>query len=210
LKTDTKKWIELLAVAVTGLLKFIIMDWLQMRAFYICGACLFWLIYVLIKYKSDKNILKNWGFKPDGFRQSFLFLIPFTIASIITFSFFAYYNNTINLNWHILPVFLFYPAWGLIQQFMMLGLITANLKSIKRVKFNNLQIALITACIFSMVHYPYVSLMIYTFIMQIIFTIVYLKWGNLWSLGIHHGWIATFLLYFMLKRDLWTEFFAWF
>ncbi len=186
------------------------MDWLKMRAFYICGACLFWFLYVLSKYKSDKNILQSWGFKTEGFKHSFFLVLPFTLASLTVFSIYGLYHNTANINWHILPVFLFYPIWGLIQQFMMLGLIATNLASIKHVKFNNLKVILVTSCIFSLVHYPYILLMIYTFLMQIFFTLVYLKQKNLWSLGLHHGWIATFLLFFVLDRDLWLEFFAWF
>lgn len=181
-----------------------------MRAFYICGACLFWLIYVIIKYKANNEILINWGFKTADFYKSFLFILPFTLISLTVFTVYGYYHNTMQINWHILPVFLFYPVWGLVQQFMMLGLIASNLASIQNIKFNNVQVIFVTSGIFSLVHYPYVLLMIYTFIMQVFFTIVYLKWRNLWSLGIHHGWIATFLLCFVLDRDLWLEFFAWF
>jgi hypothetical protein len=41
--------------------------------------------------------------------------------------------------------------------------------------------------------------------MEVVFIIVYIKWRNLWAMGIAHGWIATFILYFVLERDLWAE-----
>ncbi|MBN2274863.1 MAG: CPBP family intramembrane metalloprotease [Bacteroidales bacterium] len=114
------------------------------------------------------------------------------------------------LNWHVIPVFLSYPVWGVMQQFMMLGLLAGNLISIKKTKLKSVQVIFITSLIFSIVHYPDLSLMMFTFLMQLVFTAVYLKWRNLWALGLAHGWIATFLLFIILKRDLWVEFFAWF
>jgi membrane protease YdiL (CAAX protease family) len=210
LKPDRKKWIEILAVAFTGLLKFIIMDWLQMRAFFICGACLFWLSYVFVAYKSDNKILKYWGFKKENFRKSLLILLPFTLLSIAAILFYAVYSEIFMLNWHIIPVFLLYPLWGLAQQFMTAGLIAGNLASIKSYQPGPFQVIFITSLIFSLVHYPHISLMAFTFVMQLIFTMVYLKWRNLWALGLAHGWIATFLLFYALERDLWIELFAWF
>jgi uncharacterized membrane protein (DUF485 family) len=52
--------------------------------------------------------------------------------------------------------------------------------------------------------------MAFTFAMEVIFLTVYFKWRNLWAIGLAHGWIATFLIYYVLDRDLWTELFAWF
>ncbi|MBN1415214.1 MAG: CPBP family intramembrane metalloprotease [Bacteroidales bacterium] len=210
MKSDRKKWIELISVAITGLLKFVIMDWLQMRAFYICGACLSWLIYVIVKYKSDNTILIYWGFKKENFRVSFLFLLPFTLLSILVFIIYGLSNHLFIPNWHIIPVFVLYPIWGLIQQFMMAGILAGNLISIRNIHFKNYQVILLTSLIFSMVHYPSFFLMIFAFIMQLIFTAVYLKWRNLWTLGLIHGWVGTFLIFCVLKRDLWIELFAWF
>jgi len=199
-----------MAVAITGLLKFVMMDWLQMRVFFICGACLFWLAYVLTAYKSDHAILKYWGFKKENFRKSLLILLPFTLVSIIAIVFYAAYNEIFMLNWHIIPVFLLYPLWGLAQQFMTAGLIAGNLASIKNSQLKPFQVIFITSLIFGLVHYPRLSLMAFTFVMQLVFTLVYLRWRNLWALGLAHGWIATFLLFYALKRDLWIELFAWF
>ncbi len=210
LKSDHKKWLELLAVAITGLLKFIIMDRLQMRAFYISGACLFWMIYVVVRYKSDHSILKYWGFKRENFRKSFLLLFPIAIIGIAGIIAYGIFKEKFILNWHVIPVFFLYPAWGLIQQFMVTGLLAGNLKSINAIHFKDYQVVLLTSTIFALVHYPDFFLMTYAFCMQVIFTVVYLMWKNLWVLGLIHGWIATFLLYYILERDLWTELFAWF
>ncbi|MBN2521280.1 MAG: hypothetical protein JXB17_12280 [Bacteroidales bacterium] len=210
MKSDTKKWIELLAVIITGLLKFIIMDWLQMRAFYIVGVCLFWLIYIVVKYKSDRTLFKHWGFQKNNFRQSFVFLFPVAILSITVIVIYGLLNNTVILNRNIILIFLLYPVFGLFQQFMMIGLIAGNLIAIEKIRFKNYQVVILTSIIFSLVHYPSYFLMVFTFFLELVFTSVYLKWRNLWSLGLYHGWIATFLLFYVLERDLWIELFAWF
>jgi len=210
LKQDTKKWFELLAVTITGLLKIVIMDWLQMRAFYIVGACLFWFIYVFVNYKKNCNLLKDWGFQKKNFRQSFLFLLPVLIVSITLIVIYGLINNTVVLSWNIIIIFLLYPVFGLFQQFMMVGLIAGNLISIEKIRFKKYQVIILTAIIFSLIHYTSIFLMIFTFFLELIFTIVYLKWRNLWTLGLYHGWIATFLLFYVLERDLWMELFKWF
>ncbi len=209
-KSDRHIWFEIRALLITGLLKFIFIDWLNMRAFYIGGACLFWLIYVVVRYKSDPAILKHWGFQKNNFRQSFIFLFPVAIASITIIVIYGLLKDTAILNFHIILIFLLYPAWGLLQQFIIVGLIAGNLVVIERIRLKDYQIVIIASLIFSLIHYPSFFLMIFTFFLEAIFTSVYLKWRNLWSLGLVHGWIGTFLLFFVLERDLWTELFVWF
>jgi hypothetical protein len=113
--------------------------------------------------------------------------------------------NAVFLNWHIIPVFIFYPAWGVIQQFLMLSLVAGNLSSITAVKFSKIQIILLTSAVFALVHYPSLPLMVFTFFMEVVFAFAYFKWRNIWSLGIYHGWVASLLLYFVMGRDLWNE-----
>lgn len=186
------------------------MDRLNMRAVYIFVICFFWILYVYIKYKGDHSVLEKWGIQKLYFKQSFLYLLPFAAVCIAGIVIYGYTSGAHLLNWHFLPVLMLYPVWGLIQQFMMNSLISGNLKAMKKAMFKNYQIVLIVSLLFSMAHYPDGFLMIFTFIMQCVFTIVFLRWKNIWSLGLYHGWIATFLLYYVLGRDLWIELLAGF
>ncbi|MBN1597825.1 MAG: CPBP family intramembrane metalloprotease [Bacteroidales bacterium] len=196
---------ELLAILISGILKFIVMDYMEIRAFYIVGICIFWVSYIYYRYSSDNAILNYWGFKREYFRQSIVILLPLIIVSIIVTLVYGVYNDTIILSWHILPVLCLYPVWGIFQQYLMLALITHNISSLMNINVTKTVIVLLTSTIFCLVHYPNFFLMIFTFFMEAIFIIVYMKWKNLWALGIAHGWIATFLLYYVLGRDLWAE-----
>ncbi len=205
INTDKEKQYEILAVVITGVMKFVMADWLQLKVFYIIAACLYWINHIYRKYRENPDILKFWGFHKEHFRRSFLFLLPFAIAAIIGILIYGTLINAGFLNWHVIPVFLMYPAWGIIQQFMIAALIAGNLKSISAVKLSDTRVILLTSVVFALVHYPSITLIIYAFVMEIIFLRVYFRWNNLWALGLYHGWVSGLFIFFVLERDLWTE-----
>ena len=194
-----------MAVVITGLLKFVLMDWLQLRMFYIVAACLFWFIFIYKRYKQDPMVLKNWGFRRANMKQSLLVLLPFVLAGIGGIVVYALVRNVSFLNWHVIPIFVLYPLWGTVQQFMIVGLVAGNLKILTGSRMSDSQIILFTALLFSLVHYPFFPLMLYAFVMEYIFIHVYFKWRNLWSIGLYHGWVSSLFLYFVSGRDIWSE-----
>jgi len=202
---------ELAGIIATAALKFIMMEWLNMVAFYVAGICFFWIGYIIYRYIHDKTILVKWGFRKEGFGQTFLFLIPFIILTIISSVILGDVNTSVKiLNWRIIPVLFLYPLWGLFQQYIMLVLITDNLVELDKIELNKYQAILITSLLFSLVHYPSYFLMIFTFCMEVIFLLAWFRWKNLLALGLTHGIIATFLLFYILERDIWLELFEWF
>jgi len=203
--TDKRRWIEIIAVVATGLLKYVFTDWLNLRMFYISAACIFWSVYIYRRYRRNKQILQHWGFRKDNFKKTFLFIMPFALFMVAVIVWYGISQRAIFFNWHVIPVFIFYPLWGFIQQYLMLALIAGNLQSINTVKIHNHQIIILTSLVFSLVHYPSVSLMVFTFFMELVFLIAWFRWRNLWATGLYHGWVASLLLFFVLGRDLWNE-----
>jgi hypothetical protein len=186
------------------------MDHLQMRAFYIAGICTFWAAYILFRYSTHRDILKHWGFTKSNFKRSMAFLLPLVVLSITVSLIYGYYKHSLLFTWHILPILCLYPLWGIIQQYLVLGLITNNLISLVKPSINRYVLIFLISAFFGLVHYTSTFLMIFTFAMEVVFLLTYFKWRNLWAIGIAHGWIGSFLLYFVLMRDLWSELFAWF
>lgn len=202
---------ELTGILATAALKFIMMEWLNMVAFYVAGISFFWIGYIIYRYVRDKNILSKWGFRKEGFNQTMIFILPFTIACIAVSIILGQASASTNiLNWRIIPVLFLYPLWGLFQQYIMLVLIADNLVELEKLELKKYQAVLITALLFSLVHYPSFFLMIFTFVMELIFLLAWFRWKNLLALGLTHGVVATFLLFYILERDLWLELFAWF
>ena len=193
---------------MTAVLKFIFMDWLHWNVFYITGIVLFWMVYILYRVKSNREALILWGFKKEHFRQSMLYLSPLIFITGIGSVLYSSMNASLSFSWSFMLILLLYPLWGLIQQFMMLGIISQNLANATEGKMNRYLIIFLVSALFSMVHFPSFFLMIFTFFLEVVFITVYLKWRNLWAIGIAHGWIGTFILYYVLHRNLWSELFS--
>jgi hypothetical protein len=202
------RWTEIAAVITTGALKFLLVDWLNLKLFYITGAILFWMAFIFVKYRKNNSVLKEWGFQRAHFKRSILFLLPFAILTSLIIILYGIKVKATFLNWHIAPVLLFYPLWGVIQQFMMIGLIAANLKILFGHRLGLTGIILITSVTFALVHIPTYPVMILAFCMEFFFAYAYFRWKNLWSLGLVHGWLAGLLYFLVLGRDMWNELFS--
>lgn len=205
MNSPNKKHFGILAVFITAVLKFILMDWLNWRVFYLTGVCLFWLGYILYRLKTDRELVRFWGFKKEYFRQTMFCLAPLISITIIGSILYGSFNKSLSFSWHFLLVLFLYSFWGIIQQFIMLGIITNKMLSLTEVKMNRYLIIVLISTLFSLIHYTDFFLVVFTFCLELIFITVYLKWRNLWAIGIAHGWIGTFILYYVLGRDLWAE-----
>jgi len=203
--TDKRRWVEILAVILTGLLKYVLMDWLELRVFYIFSASLFWTLYILRRYRADGDILRNWGFRKAGFKKTIRFCLPFTLVALLgIFGYEIFYNNGF-LKWNLVPVLALYPLWGIIQQFLMISLIAGNLRSVSSLNMSEKQVVLLVSLLFSIAHYPDLLLMVFTFVMELFFISAYFRYQNIWALGILHGWLGGLFLYLVMHRDLWRE-----
>ena len=97
-------------------------------------------------------------------------------------------------------LFALYPLWGWIQQFLIQALVVRNLE---RHRFFSHPFCLVpaSAVLFALVHAPYVPLMLATFGLGLAFTPIYLRWRNLWPLGLYHGWLGALFYVWVLGRD---------
>jgi hypothetical protein len=205
---DKTRIFEIVAVILTGFGKFILMDLLNLRFVYILAACLFWGGYIIYRAQKNKGIIKYWGLSKSNFNKTFLELLPVVILCIGAFFFTGNQLETNILNWSIIPILLLYPIWGIIQQFIIVGLLARNLKDLEKGNIPELLIILVTAIIFSIVHYPHNILIVGTFFLGLVYTKLYLNNRNLIVLGIYHGWLGAFFFYTILERDPWKEVFG--
>lgn len=205
--SDRIRILEILAVVITGIGKFIFMDYLNWRLPYVVFAILAWSIYVIYRYKKDHQVLQDWGFRKDNFKTVVCLMLPFTIVSVMAFFVIGYIQNTINLSWHILPLLITYPIWGTVQQFLTIGLVAGNLSTLKSVKLNKSSVILLTAILFSFVHFPSIWLLIGTFILALVYGYYYLRAKNLYVLGILHGWLGALFYYTVVDQDPFADIF---
>ncbi|GAB7086214.1 CPBP family intramembrane glutamic endopeptidase [Marinifilum fragile] len=204
----SNKSLEILAIVLTVLAKFLFMDYLNWRFPFVLSATILWCAYIWYRKKNNKEILKYWGFRTDNFRSVLKVVLPFGLTAVIAFFTIGGIQGTINATWHIIPVLLFYPLWGSIQQFLLIGLVAGNLYDNPNRKLNKHIIVLFAATLFALVHYPAYWLIGGTFILAIFYGYVYLKEKNLYVLGIFHGWLGALFYYTVLDSDPFYEIFG--
>lgn len=199
------RWFEISAVITTGIFKFLFVNIWDLQPVFIVVSILFWGFYIGYRTSKNKNILKYWGFSKTNFYKSFKKAGLFALVCIVIFTANAIYNNYPLFSSHLLFVLLLYPVWGLIQQFMMMSLILGNLKDMGSNKIHEMVYIFIAAGMFSAVHFPSLILMAITFLLAIYYSQVFLRYRNLYALGLFHGWIGGFFYYYVLNYDSWKE-----
>lgn len=203
--SNKRRMLEISAVVITSAGKFIFMDWLDWRFVFVSTAILAWVAYIIFRSKKQSAILRYWGFRTDNFRKVVRMLLPFGVISVIIFLGIGFYQGTINMSWHIIPILILYPIWGTIQQFLLIGLIAGNMQELKSQTLSRWLIILIAAILFALVHYPDIWLIIGTFILALLYGFIYLKERNLYVLGIFHGWLGGIFYYTVVDRDPFLE-----
>ena len=199
--SNKRRILEICAVILTAIGKFIFMDFLNWRFLFVVVSILLWSTYIFNRSKKQKGILKYWGFRTDNFKTVLKKVFPFGIISIIAFLNIGFIQGTINLTWHLIPILIAYPIWGTIQQFLLISLVAGNLQDLKLKEIRSSVIILFSAMLFSIVHYPIGWLMIGTFILAIFYGYIYLKNRNLYVLGLFHGWLGGLFYYTVLNTD---------
>ena len=205
---DKRKILEITAVILTAAGKFIFMDWLNWRFPFVVIAILTWIFYIIYRSRKQPAIVRYWGFRTDNFKKVAKMILPFGLFAVIAFAGIGLYQGTINITWHIIPILILYPIWGIIQQFLLIALTAGNLHDLKSYKLNKQLIILIAAVLFALVHYPYAWLIIGTFILALLYGFIYLKERNIYVLGIFHGWLGGLFYYTVVDRDPFVEMFG--
>ena len=184
------------------------MDYLHWRFPFIVVAIVFWVGYIIYINKEKPGILMYWGFRTDNFNKVLKSVLPFGIISVILFIGIGFYEGTINITWHIIPILILYPIWGIIQQFLLIALTAGNLHDLNGYKLNKGIIIFLSAILFAVIHYPFIWLIFGTFILAIFYGSIYLKERNIYVLGIFHGWLGALFYYTVLDRDPFIETFG--
>jgi hypothetical protein len=198
--------IEISAVLTTGAGKFIFFNWLHLQFWFIILASILWISYIIYRVRSDNSVLNWWGFRKRGFKESLRMITPLAVIALTLFILYGLRSGKIILSWHIIPSLILYPLWGTIQQFLIMALLAGNLDTLQSIKVPRYWSIFITAFVFSIVHHPYYMLIAGTFLLAIIYALIYLKYRNLWVLGLFHGWLGSFFYFFVLGRDAWATF----
>jgi membrane protease YdiL (CAAX protease family) len=192
--------IEVLFVLLT-VAAFQVGEYLGLKALFIATAAVFWVTYVVVRWRRDPAVLKEWGFTNQN-------LLPATAASLAVLAIVScamFYLQLLRgplwLPRNFWVTLALYPLWGIVQQFLLNGIIARNLSR----RLPPAATVLGTAVLFAIAHAPDGPLMGLTFVAACIWVPVYLRWRNLWPLGVCHGLLGAVAYYVLMGRDVWLE-----
>lgn len=193
--------LEIAAAAVTAAGKFVLADWLDLQLWYTVAAIIFWTTYVLLRHKAAPSVLKRWGFQRAGMREAAVLSGMALLAGGSFCVAYAIVTGEALINTNLVLIFLLYPAWGLIQQFLVVALLADNLMALTHERASEFVIVMVSALIFSAIHIPEPGLMVATFFLGATTTLIFFRTRNLWIIGILHGWFASLLYFLVLRHD---------
>ncbi|MCB9679356.1 MAG: CPBP family intramembrane metalloprotease [Alphaproteobacteria bacterium] len=193
--------LELGAVAVTAALHLAWPLTELSRAFLVIPLVAWWAGYLALRWKVDPDAVAALGLRREGLKQSALACAALLAVAGPAMVGWGLLHGA-EVPWTTWLTLLVYPVWGLVQQLLVQGLVTANLRRLAPAAVA----VFVSAALFGLVHWPHGVLMVATFALGLVFGPLYLKHRNLWALGVAHGWLGTLIYTFVLMRDPLAEY----
>ena len=201
--SESTSWLEVFAVVATGLLYFVFKYFKARSVFIICAVC-FWIVFIYYRAKNDSSVMNEWGFRGKNFASCFLRATLLAVPILAAMAGFAASRGRLTFPAHAWILLALYPIWGIIQQFLVQALVVRNVAK-SALAMSPATIVLFGATVFAMAHLSNLRLLIATFALGLVFVPLYLRYRNLWSLGLYHGWLGTFFYFWVLHRDPWIK-----
>jgi hypothetical protein len=145
--------IEIAAVSLTGAghLGFRALDASQ---FFIPLASLGWATYVFQRARRDSTFLNDVGLRSAGIGGSFRDATIVAAGATAAMAGIAAAQGSLQLDSDILPLVVLYPAWGVVQQLLIQGMLTRNLKDAGGWSSSPHVVTPAAALLFGIVHLP--------------------------------------------------------
>jgi hypothetical protein len=205
-RLPTPDWVALTGIGITIGVHLILAATLSGPNFaFIAAACLFWIGFVIVRACQDRNNIRTWGFRVENLgRATALSAVLFVVIAGLM-GVYAWGNGTLSFPPHTLLLFLLYPIWGVLQQFLALGIVVTNLERLPVLRGHPAILVVLSAVLFGLVHVYDARLVAGTFFLELWLVPLFLKYRNLWPLGVLHGWLGGLFYLWVLNRDLWRE-----
>jgi len=197
-------WVALIAALATGAI-FLVATINGPNVVFTIGASVFWVTFVALRIHRDRDALVNWGFRLDNLREAARVPAALFVVAAVAFAAYAGAKHQFRFPAHTLPLFVLYPLWGVIQQFLVLGILVNNVEKVGALRRRPIILVLIGTVAFGAIHLPDPVLTTGTTLLALVYVPLFLRHRNVLPLGVVHGWIATLFYLWVLGRDVWTE-----
>jgi uncharacterized protein len=171
---------------------------------FLIPCAVLWVGYFVHRLRKERTLAWEWGIRLDNLRVAAPPILGVFGASAL--GLFA---------WHLavgggaIPrgawvLFLIYPVWSFIQQFVLQAIVASNLE---RLGLARAAIVPIAAALFGLAHLPDWPLAALCAAAGVAWTALYLRWRQLPLLALTHAWLGALAYYWVLQRDPWGEMF---
>jgi uncharacterized protein len=202
-------WLALGAVALTVVIHQILTA-LDDRpnVFFIVATATFWIGYVAIRAWQYPAIVRFWGFRKTNLKPASAWTAAIFVVAAAGLALYALLKGTFRFPPHTLILFLLYPAWGLIQQFLALAVVVGNLERVPGLAGRWPLVWLLGSLLFGVVHLYDPILALATTVLEMAVIPVYWRYRNLWPLGVLHGWLGAVFYLWARNADMWERSFG--
>lgn len=201
-----RQWLEIGAVALTGVGHLVFRE-LDASGAYIPLAGAAWGGYIFYRARTEPGWLRELGFSSENLGPAFRDASLLAGGALLLMAGYGAVQGTLDLHPDMLPLMALYPVWGLLQQFLVQGMVAGNLAAADGWFSSPYFITPVTASVFASVHLPNAGLTAGTFALALGYTPIYLEHRNLWPMGLYHGWLGAFYYFWVLDQNPWRELF---
>ncbi len=182
--------------------------WMQRNGpniFFIVGASGFWLTFLLWNAVRHPRRIRGWGFRTSQLSSACrdcLFVFAIVALSLMSYAFFM---DRLRFPASTVLLLAIYPGYGWVQQFLALGIVWSTLAVSPFFVRRQMLAAVVVAALFAAVHLPDPAPVAGTFALELVLIHVYVRWRNLWPIGVLHGWSGALFYLWFEGRDMVQE-----
>lgn len=194
---------ELGALLATVALFLVFENLLHLKLQFLIPAAALWAGYVALRLRAAPALASEWGLGRDSIAPAAPVLLGSFVVGLA-----GLVGWRLAVGGPALPpkawvLFLAYPVWSLIQQFVLQVLVASNLQ---RLGLSRGVIVPLCAVLFGLAHLPDWPLAALCAVAGLAWTSIYLRRPHLPLLALCHAWLGALAFYWVLQRDPWTEF----
>jgi membrane protease YdiL (CAAX protease family) len=149
-------------------------------------------VLMMASHRAYGETAREVGWRFDNLLEALRLLLLPTLCAVILILLLGWLLGSLRLEWSQLrPRFLWLPAWGLLQQYVMQGFVNRRAQIIWGRGWPSI---LLVGIVFALLHLPNLWLSLATFTGGLILAYVYQRAPNLLALALAHGLVSLLMV----------------
>lgn len=202
--SDRRPLWEVVGVLATGILFLVFENLLDQKLAFLIPCVIGWTAYLVHRLRKDRTLAGQWGIRLDNLKTAGPPILgAFAVGAAGLYAYHLAFGGG-GIPRHAWILFLIYPVWSFIQQFVLQSLVALNLE---RMGLSRVAVVPIAAILFGLAHLPDWPLAAICTVAGLAWTAIFLRWRQLPLLALSHAWLGSLAYFWVLQRDPWVEMF---